>query len=236
MSVMKSMQQVGRISKAWTHGKGAHRNRYRVKFSVRIKVMKAVLKGMLGSFARTRAWQVSQITRVQKIVNLAIRRCLGIRLGMLRGYGLSNNILSNMAQWEQFESLVRRSTPMWIGHVARMEHMQPQKAIMFGWLDGASAKQHAPPRQAQWVNSCLKAAKISEMDWFRLAQDRSTWRKIVTKAFPVEKVNPEREGQLDSWRPGRPVPPFALPQERPERPDNEDEGSEADVAERVRTE
>ncbi|CAJ1396225.1 unnamed protein product [Effrenium voratum] len=232
--VMKSMQQVGRISKAWTHGKGAHRNRYRVKFSVRIKVMKAVLKGMLGSFARTRAWQVSQITRVQKIVNLAIRRCLGIRLGMLRGYGLSNDILSNMAQWEQFESLVRRSTLMWIGHVARMEHMQPQKAIMFGWLDGASAKQHAPPRQAQWVNSCLKAAKISEMDWFRLAQDRSTWRKIVTTAFPVEKVNPEREGQLDSWRPGRPVPPFALPQGRPERPDNEDEGSEADVAERVR--
>ena len=84
------------------------------------------------------------------------------------------------------------------------------------------------------MNSCLKAAKISEMDWFRLAQDRSTWRKIVTTAFPVEKVNPEREGQLDSWRPGRPVPPFALPQGRPERPDNEDEGSEADVAERVR--
>ena len=74
--------------------------------------------------------------------------------GMLRGYGLSNDILSNMAQWEQFESLVRRSTLMWIGHVVRMEHMQPQKAIMFGWLDGAGDK-------------------ISEMDWFRLAQDRS---------------------------------------------------------------
>ena len=47
----------------------------------------------------------------------------------------------------------------------------------------------------------------------------------MTKAFPVEHVNPEREGQLDSWRPGS----CASVQ-----PDNEDEGSEADVAERVR--
>ena len=42
--------------------------------------------------------------------------------------------------------------------------------------------------------------------------------------FPVEQVNPEREGQLDSWRPGS----CASVQ-----PDNEDEGSEGQGARRA---
>ena len=48
----------------------------------------------------------------------------------------------------------------------------PQKQVMFGWVEGHKAKLGSPFKQAQWLNACLRQAGISEMDWFRLAQNR----------------------------------------------------------------
>ena len=87
-------------------GRGAHRNKRRFRFSVRVKVMKTVLKGVLGSFSKTRSWQMNQLQRVQKVVNMAICRCLGARLGLLHQQRLSNKILQRLTQWESFETMI----------------------------------------------------------------------------------------------------------------------------------
>lgn len=92
-------------------------------------------------------------------------------MGLIQQAGLNNRVLTHLAQWESFDNMVRRATLLWIGHIARMHVDQPQKAVLFGWLEGAQAKAHAPSKQAQWINSCLKAARIPETDWYRLAQD-----------------------------------------------------------------
>ncbi|CAE7488687.1 unnamed protein product, partial [Symbiodinium sp. CCMP2592] len=47
------------------------------------------------------------------------------------------------------------------------------------------AKQRCPFKQAQWINSCLRVADISEMDWFRLAQDRGQDRGTQLPYPPV---------------------------------------------------
>ena len=49
-----------------------------------IRVMKAVVQGILYSFAKTRSWQVNQLPRAQKAVHMAIRRYIGVRLGLVR--------------------------------------------------------------------------------------------------------------------------------------------------------
>lgn len=144
----KTTPKLGWVSSAWLQGRGSHRNKRRVSFSVRIKVMKTVVKGVLGSFSKTRAWQTHHLDRAQKVINTAIRRCLNVRLGMMHQHGLSNRILSNLAQWESFEDTVRRATLIWAGHVARMSVSHPQKAVMYGWMSGALPKPHAPSRQA----------------------------------------------------------------------------------------
>ena len=90
----KTTQKLGWVSSAWLQGRGSHRNKRRVSFSVRIKVMKTVVKGVLGSFSKTRAWQTHHLDRAQKVINTAIRRCLNVRLGMMHQHGLSNRILS----------------------------------------------------------------------------------------------------------------------------------------------
>lgn len=128
-------------------------------------------------------------------------------MGAIHRAGLKNRVLAYLAQWESFDNLVRRGTLMWIGHIARMHVNQPQKVVLFGWLEGAGAKEHAPPRQVQWINACLRAAKIPEADWFRLAQDRSVWKHLVYEAFPNEVVSPQHERALDRWRIGQVLPP-----------------------------
>ena len=226
--INKTVQKFGWFSSAWTQGRGTHKQKNRIKYSVHIKVMKTVVKGVLSSFAKTRAWQVNQLARAQKVIQMAIRRCLGIRVGAIRRAGLNNRVITYMAQWESFDTMVRRATLMWIGHIARMHVDQPQKNLLFGWLDGAGAKAHAPPKQAQWINACLQAAGIPETDWFRLAQDRKNWKQRVYQAFPTEAVIPDHEQALDRWKVGRPLPPH-IPMDAFRRVSNSPEAGGSDV-------
>ena len=43
--ITKALRKVGWVAGAWTKGRGAHINKHRIKYSVRIRVMKSVLKG-----------------------------------------------------------------------------------------------------------------------------------------------------------------------------------------------
>ena len=108
---------------------------------------------------------------------------------------------------------------------------QPQKAIMYGWLQGAKAKPHAPSRHAQWINSCFKQAGIPESDWFRLAQHRDKWKQLVYAKFPPERVCSTKETMLDNWRPGRPVPQFAQPHGERVEQNEEAQGCDEDIGE-----
>lgn len=176
-----------------------NRRKKDLKLSVRIRVLKAVVKGVLFTFVRTQSWQTSQIHRLQAVIHLAVRRAFNIRTYSLRRRGLSNATLCRLAQWEPFLTAARRASLLWLGHIARMPTSAPQKQLLFGigWLENAGAKQHCPFKQAQ----C-----ISEIDWFRLAQNKSQWRTLVLTAFPVEQVAPSREQELDAWKLRDPLP------------------------------
>ena len=60
-------------------------------------VLKAVVTGVLFTFCR--AWQTSQISCTQNIINFAMRPAFNIKLRTLRRHGLSNRIMTGMAQW-----------------------------------------------------------------------------------------------------------------------------------------
>ena len=55
-----------------------------------------------------------------------------------------------------------------------------------GWISDARAKPHSPYKQAQWLNACIRDANISEIDWYRLAQNKAQWTKLVLHAYPTE--------------------------------------------------
>lgn len=105
----KTVQKLGWVTSSWTQGRGAHRNKRRIRYSVRITVMKTVVKGVLSIFSKTRLWQVNHLTRAQKVIQMAIRRCLGVRMGLIQQAGLNNRVLTHLAQWESFDNMVRRA-------------------------------------------------------------------------------------------------------------------------------
>ena len=132
-AVRQGVQRVEQVSSAWSRGRQVHARRRDLKLSVRIRVLKAIVKGVLFTFVRTRAWQASQIHRLQSVINLAVRRAFNMRTYTLRHQGLSNAVLCRMVQWEPCMVSARRASLLWLGHVARMSVDAPQKQLLFGW-------------------------------------------------------------------------------------------------------
>ena len=119
------VQRVEQVAPAWSKGRQVHARQKDLKLSVRIRVLKAVVKGVMFTFVRTRSWQTCQVNRLQSIINLAVRRAFNVRTSALRRCGLSNAILCRMVQWEPFLISARRASLLWLGHVARMDISAP---------------------------------------------------------------------------------------------------------------
>ena len=66
--------------------------------------------------------------------------------------------------------------------------------------------------QPWWFKTVLQKAQISEVDWFRVAQDRRLWRKITYGAFPNYKLSKGRQRALDDWKMGEPLPIYVPPE------------------------
>lgn len=137
--------------------------------------MKTVVKGILSSFAKTRAWQVNQLARAQKVIRMAIRRCLGIRLGAIRRAGLNSRVITYLAQWESFDTMVRMATLMWIGHVrAYACKSTPEKLAI--WLVGR--------RHLNRLNGLTLAFRRQVYPRNRLVPFSSRSEKLETKGVP----------------------------------------------------
>ena len=150
------------MASAWSRGRGVFHRRQDLRLSVRLRVLKAVVKGVLFIFCRTRAWQSSQVYQTQAVIHVAVRRAFNVRTSVLRHHGLSNGILCRLAQWEAFLTSARRASLLWLGHIARVPVTAPQKQILFGWLDHASAKPHSPFKQAHSGSTAVCAWRISK--------------------------------------------------------------------------
>lgn len=82
--------------------------------------------------------------------------------------------LCTLAQWEPIEFTLARQSLFWLGHVARMGcHRLPQK-VLFGWWTSHMTQPRPRYRKQQSIQYLIQ---VTELDWFRLAQDRDGWRQ-----------------------------------------------------------
>ena len=175
--------------------------------------MKTVVKGILSSFAKTRAWQVNQLARAQKVIQMAIR------LGAIRRAGLKSRVITYLAQWESFDTMVRRATLMWIGHVrAYACKSTPEKLAI--WLVGR--------RHLNRLNGLTLAFRRQVYPRNRLVPFSSRSEQRVYQAFPTEAVIPDHERALDRWKVGCLLPPH-IPMDAFRRVSNSPEAGGSDV-------
>ena len=78
---------------------------------------------------------------------------------------------------ESLEDLVTARKLRWLGHVARMDDDRIPKRMLFGWL---SQRRPAHGTKMRWRDRARKDLKkfgIEEGSWYRVAQERGSWRE-----------------------------------------------------------
>ena len=130
--IVAANRKIRQIGRAWMYGKQAGTKKKLPK-NVRVKIMKAVVMPTLTSYGRTRYWNTSLIHQIQRTVNTAVRRCLGMHLKLMAETHVTDQMLCAMTQWEPFLNTMGRQSLLWLGHVARMDNTRLPKQTLFGW-------------------------------------------------------------------------------------------------------
>ncbi|CAJ1439366.1 unnamed protein product [Effrenium voratum] len=191
--------KIAKTAKAWHFGH--QRGRAQTPHSIRVKIMKAVIMPTLTCFGRSRAWNQNQVKQMQRIINWAVQRCLLVRHRWKRDNHVNNAMLNELVQWEPFETTIARQSLIWLGHVARMNIRRLPKQALFGFWQGHTARPNAPRGQAQWLRYLLAQIQQSELDWYRVAQNRDEWRQAILTEFPLPKIDHRQEILLNRWSP-----------------------------------
>ena len=116
--IARANLKVGQVAKTWSFG--TRNQQQKMPYALCVKVMKAVIMPTLTCFGRSRVWNREHIFQLQRVVNHAVRRCLGTRKLWMHNNHVNGAMLCEFAQWEPFEFTMARQSLFWLGHVARM--------------------------------------------------------------------------------------------------------------------
>ena len=198
---------VHQVTRPWGRtGPRGERRRGRIARSVKIRILKSVVLPTATAFGGTRKWTGNEVLRLQRVVNKGVRRVFGMRQGLMHDHHVSDAALCKAAQWEPVENTLARRSLHWLGRVARMDVSRMPKQALFGWWGGHRRRNHAPMGQRQWLSGLVKRTGLRAIDWFRVAQDKRAWNRIIDASFPVADHQTELEARVDTWRLGRALP------------------------------
>ena len=96
----------------------------------------------------------------------------------------------------------------WLGHVARMEEDRLPKRLLFGWLPQRRPAHGTKMRWRDKVRKDFKKFQNDEDVWYRIAQERATWRaacKSGLTACTSERLEQERS-RREAGRQPEPTP------------------------------
>jgi hypothetical protein len=196
------------VAQAWgREGRFGRGDRSRVSRHVRLTIMKAAVLPTVLTFCKTRAWTRRQFDSVQRVAHYAVRRVLGLDSYNMQEHHLRDEALYRAVGWDTVTDMVMKHTLVWVGHVARMPITRAPKVALFGWVAGYRPRQHGVGMlQPRWMSDILERVGISDMDWFRLAQNRRAWKRRVNSLFERAPAEAEDIRKLNAWCPGDPLP------------------------------
>ena len=215
---------------AWAWASRSRRGRGResgIDTTTKLQIMKQTVVPTLTAFARSRAWNGRQLNQLERVAKYAVRRAFGMDIYAMREHHVSDEMMYKASGWLTMEDTIRRLTLEWVGHVARMPTDRRPKQMLFGWWQNKKSKICLGViMQPMWLRRIVRQAGIPAIDWFRLAQDRKEWRKLIQKAIPQKSLTKEQKMELDQWMPGLPLPGISLEEQGGEGIISPEEGEE----------
>ena len=202
----KARARIFALKTAWATKGG---RKYKLNRATRLRTLKAVVTPALTTYCKTRPWIQSQLRKLAKVQNLAVRIGYGIDIRAMRANGISHAMLHKAAGWTPVATIIKKQTLMWLGHVSRMHPERLPKQALFGWIHGELQDDRGTRTQTGWLRSVLHEARIPERDWFRLAQQKGNgglWKWLVDRAFPNGSTYQGQSKRPITWKPGNALP------------------------------
>ena len=215
------------IAKIWSLGTDRGRGvGNKIEKTTRLNIMSVFIKPIVTTFCRSRAWTKGDLTKVQRVANYAVRRAMGVDWVIMREHHISDEMLYNVSGWEQMESLIKRQSLVWLGHVSRMHVDRLPKICLFGWWDGHRGKRSSGVTHPKFLVKCLEQIGVGEMDFFRQAQDRKGWRKKIKMSGGSRPLRKQMVKDINVWRPGMDLPGGVKRKATNQRPEQDEESEE----------
>ena len=99
------------VAEAWGIGSQNGRGKEStIVKTVRLKIMKAAAGPTLLSFCRSRAWTRRQLIAAQKVLNYAVRRCMGMDVYNMQEHHVSDVQVFEAVGWETVEKTVEKAS------------------------------------------------------------------------------------------------------------------------------
>ena len=118
-----------------------------------------------------------------KLLERFHQRCRRTILNIHWSDYITNIIVLERADITSIEAMLLKIQLRWAGHVAKMEDHRLPKIILYGELSSGLRNRGAPKKRYKDIlKKSLGACNISHLEWTTLAEDRSTWRRTISKA------------------------------------------------------
>ena len=142
------------------------------------KVYRAVVLGVLLYGSETWTTKRDTIRRLEVFHNRCLKGILGITAAQQRTEHLSTvQIAEHFGMRESLEDLMTARRLRWLGHVARIDEDRIPKRMLFGWLPQQRPAHGTKMRWRDRARKDLKKFGIEEGSWYKVAQDRGSWRE-----------------------------------------------------------
>ena len=140
-------------------------------------VYKAVVLGVLLYGSETWTTKRGVGRRLEVFHNRCLKGILGITAAQQRNEHLSSvQIAKQFGMEESLGDLIAARRLRWLGHVARMDEERVPKKMLFGRLPQQRPAHGTKMRWRDRVRKDLKKFRIEEGSWYKVAQERGSWR------------------------------------------------------------
>jgi hypothetical protein len=151
--------------------------------NVKVRICKTIISPVVLYGCETWSLIVREEHNLKVFENRVLRRIFGPkRDGVMGGWRkLHNGELHNLYSWPSIIRIIKSSGMSWAGHVARMGEKRNVYKLLVGKPKG---KRPLGRRRCRWMDNIkmdLLEIGVSVVDWIGLAQDRYSWRALVTR-------------------------------------------------------
>jgi len=113
---------------------------------------------------------------------MVLRRIFGPRRDEVKGelWRLHNEELSDLYSSPNIVRVIKSRRMRWAGHVARMGEERGVYRVLVGKPEGKRPLGRPRHRWVDNIRMDLQEVGCGYVDWIRLAQDRDSWRTLVS--------------------------------------------------------